>query len=96
MVLFSIEKILIFKINNSKNLHGIGDQNRDVQLRHFVATLPRRDARLRDYAAYTYLQFLASALLLHKKYLLLYNVSILLNNLDMIEKCFKKYSRLGF
>jgi hypothetical protein len=67
---FSIEKILIFNINLSKNLHGAGDQNLDVQQRHFVSSLSRLAGRLRDYAANTYRQFLASALLLHKNYLL--------------------------
>jgi hypothetical protein len=54
-----------------KNRLLFSDRNQDIQLRHFLSAFPRLVARLRDYAAYTYLQFLASALLLHKKYLLL-------------------------
>ncbi len=69
------------------------DRNQDIQLRHFVSALSRLTARLRDYAAY-YISadFGKRSSVIQKNICFLYNVSILLNNMDKIDKCFQIFS----
>jgi len=90
---FSIKKTLIFKINLSKNLHGTGRSKYRCTTTTFCSSfVPARCKAARLCRVLHTCSFWQALFCYTKIICFLYNVSILLNNMDKIDKCFQIFS----